>query len=130
VTLTRGYADAARFGGGGSNITTIRLLPHRGHRSRLSSPDNGNARPRVQTSVSKSNSRRKVHSRLDRDAGLSSRPWTHRATMRQPSESASPMVSTPIEQIVYILRAPVKGTGACDHDKQAKAHSQSAAGEF
>ena len=32
---------------GGSNITTIRLLPHRGHRNRLSSCDNGNARPRV-----------------------------------------------------------------------------------
>src|ERR1700692_4023907 len=29
--------------GGGSNITTIRLLPHRGHRNRLSSRDNGNA---------------------------------------------------------------------------------------
>jgi hypothetical protein len=51
------FADAAR--GGGSNITTIRLLPHRGQRNRLSSRDNGNARPRVQTSVvSKSNFRR------------------------------------------------------------------------
>jgi len=51
------YADIARDGGG-SNITTIRLLPHRGHRNRLSRRDSGNARPRVQTSVSKSNSRR------------------------------------------------------------------------
>jgi hypothetical protein len=53
----RRYADALRAGGG-SNMTRIRLLPHRGHRSRLSSPDNGNPRPRVQTNVSMSNSRR------------------------------------------------------------------------
>jgi hypothetical protein len=52
-----GYADAARAGGG-SNITTMRLLPQRGHRNRLSSRESGNARPRVQTGLSKSNSRR------------------------------------------------------------------------
>jgi hypothetical protein len=41
---------------GGSNMTTIRLFPHRRHLNRLSSDDNGNARPRVHTSVSKSKS--------------------------------------------------------------------------
>ncbi len=43
---------------GGSNITTMRLLPQRGQRNRLSRRDSGNARPRVHTSVSRSNSRR------------------------------------------------------------------------
>jgi hypothetical protein len=49
------FQDAARFGDG-SNISAIRLLPQRGNRKRLSSRESGNARPRVQTSVSKSNS--------------------------------------------------------------------------
>jgi hypothetical protein len=56
VTKQR-YPDFA-LSGGGSNITTIRLLPHRGHRNRLSSDDSGKARPRVHTSVSMSNSHR------------------------------------------------------------------------
>ena len=82
-------------------MTTMRLLPHLGHRNRLSRLDNGNALPRVHTSVSISNSLGYLHSRLDLELGPSSRPRTHRAPTRQPSENASPMVSTPIEQIVY-----------------------------
>lgn len=50
-------ADTLRVEGG-SNITTIRLSPQRGQRNRLSSRESGNARPRVHTSVSMSNSLR------------------------------------------------------------------------
>ena len=46
---------------------------------------------------------------LDRELGPSSRPRAQRATTRQPSENASPIVSTPIEQIVYTKRRSVKG---------------------
>ena len=66
------HSDAARDGG--SNSTTMRRLPQRGQRRRLSKLDNGNARPRVQTSVSISNCLRYVHSRLDFELGPSLRP--------------------------------------------------------
>lgn len=92
--VAEGQADTARLGGGGSKITAMRLFPHRGHRNRLSMRDRGNARPRVHTNVSISNSFRNRHSLLDLDAGPSSRPRTHLATIRQPSENASPIVST------------------------------------
>jgi hypothetical protein len=64
--------------------------PHFGQRSLLSSLDNGNALPRVHTSVSISSSYRCPHSRLDFGPAPSGLPYLHRAVTRQLKENASP----------------------------------------
>jgi len=68
--------------------------PHLGHFRRSGSKESSIAAPRVQTSVWRSSSHRKSHSRMRFIASRG--PKEQRMRTRQPSEKASPIVSTPM----------------------------------